>query len=59
MIDHHSIYLLVSALIAVIGLILLIAVFKLNPFITLLLVSLALAVATGMPARTIIHSFEN
>jgi GntP family gluconate:H+ symporter len=58
MIDHHSIYLLVSALVAVIGLIVLIAVFKLNPFITLLLASLALAVATGMPAHTVIHSFE-
>jgi GntP family gluconate:H+ symporter len=58
MIDSHSIYLLVSALAAVIGLIVLIAVFKLNPFITLLLASLALAVATGMPADTVIHSFE-
>jgi GntP family gluconate:H+ symporter len=58
MIDSHSVYLLVSALAAVIGLIVLIAVFKLNPFITLLLASLALAVATGMPAHSIIHSFE-
>jgi len=58
MIDHHSVYLLASALVAVIGLIVLIAVFKLNPFITLLLASLALAVATGMPAHTVIHSFE-
>jgi len=31
MIDHHSIFLLVSALVSVIGLILLIAVVKLNP----------------------------
>ncbi len=37
MIDHHSIFLLISAFVAVIGLILLIAVFKLNPFITLFL----------------------
>jgi gluconate:H+ symporter, GntP family len=58
MIDHHSIFLLVSALVAVIGLVVLIAVFKLNPFITLLLASLALAVVTGMPAQTVIHSFE-
>jgi GntP family gluconate:H+ symporter len=58
MIDHHSVYLLASALVAVIRLIVLIAVFKLNPFITLLLASLALAVATGMPAHTVIHSFE-
>jgi GntP family gluconate:H+ symporter len=58
MIDHHSIFLLVSALVAVIGLILLIAVFKLNPFITLLLASLSLAVVAGMPFQAIVHSFE-
>jgi GntP family gluconate:H+ symporter len=58
MINSHSVFLLVSALVAVVGLVVLIAVFKLNPFITLLLASLALAVATRMPAQTIIHSFE-
>ena len=58
MIDPHSIFLLVSAFLAVVGLILLIAVFKLNPFITLLLTSLALAVVTGMPLSTVVHSFE-
>ncbi|HTD95337.1 MAG TPA: gluconate:H+ symporter [Edaphobacter sp.] len=58
MIDHHSIFLLASAFIAIIGLIVLIAVFKMNPFITLFLTSLALAVVTGMPLSTIIHSFE-
>jgi len=58
MIDPHSIFLLVSALVAVIVLILLIAVFKLNPFITLFLAALSLAVATGMPAAAIVHSFE-
>jgi GntP family gluconate:H+ symporter len=58
MIDHHSIFLLASAFVAVIGLIVLIAVFKLNPFITLFLTSLALAVVTGMPLSTVIHSFE-
>ncbi len=58
MIDHHSIFLLVSALASVVGLILLIAVFKLNPFITLLLASLSLAAVTGMPMQTVIHSFE-
>ena len=42
----------------VIGLIVMIAVFKLNPFITLLLTSLALAVVTGMPVATVVHSFE-
>lgn len=58
MIDHHSIFLLVAALVSVIGLIVLIAVVKLNPFITLLVTSLALAIVTGMPPSTIIHSFE-
>lgn len=58
MIDPHSLFLLIAALVSVIGLILLIAVAKLNPFITLLVVSLALAVATGMPANAIVHSFE-
>jgi len=58
MLDSHSIYLLVSALAAVVGLILLIAVVKLNPFISLLLASLSLALMAGMPASTIIHSFE-
>jgi gluconate:H+ symporter, GntP family len=58
MIDHHTVFLLVSALISVIGLILLIAVFKLNPFITLFLTALSLAVVTGMPAASIVHSFE-
>ena len=58
LIDHHSLFLLLSALVAVIGLILLIAVVKLNPVITLFVVSLALAVVAGMPFPTIIHSFE-
>ena len=58
LIDHHSVFLLLSALVSVIGLILLIAVVKLNPVITLFVVSLALAVVAGMPFPTIIHSFE-
>ncbi len=58
MIDPHSLFLLVSTLVAVIVLILLITVAKLNPFLTLFLVSLALAVAAGMPLSTVIHSFE-
>jgi len=59
MIDPHSLYLISAAFVAVVGLIVLIAVFKLNPFITLLLTSLALAVATGMPMSTVVHSFES
>ena len=58
MIDHHSIFLLASALTAVIGLVLLIVVFKLNPFICLFLTALSLAVVTGMPLADIVHSFE-
>ena len=58
MIDPHSLFLIAAAFVAVVGLIVLIAVFKLNPFITLLLTSLALAVVTGMPLSTVIHSFE-
>jgi len=58
MIDSHSIFLLVSAVAAVIGLILLITLVKLNPFISVLLSSLALAVVTGMPLSTVVHSFE-
>ncbi len=58
MIDSHSVFLLVAALISVIGLILLIAVWKLNPVITLILASLSLAIAAGMPLSTVIHSFE-
>src|SRR6185312_379112 len=38
MIDPHSLFLLIAALVSVIGLILLIAVAKLNPFITLVVV---------------------
>jgi GntP family gluconate:H+ symporter len=58
MIDPHSLFLLVAALVAVIGLIVLIAVFKLNPFLTLFLTSLSLAMVAGMPLSTVIHSFE-
>jgi len=58
MIDAHSVFLLIAALAAVIGLILLIAVLKINPFISLLLVSLTLALVAGMSFTTAIHSFE-
>ncbi len=58
MVDPHSIFLLVSALIAVVCLVLLIAVYKLNPFITLFLTSLGLALVTGMPLATVVRSFE-
>ncbi len=58
MIDPHSIFLLLCTLAAVVGLILLVAVFKLNPFLSLFLASLSIAVAAGMPLSAVIHSFE-
>ena len=58
MIDPHSTFLLIAGLIAVLGLIVLIAFFKLNPFLTLFVVSLALALAAGMPFTAGVHSFE-
>jgi GntP family gluconate:H+ symporter len=56
--DTHGLFLLIAAASAVIGLVLLIAVGKLNPFLSLVLVSLALAAATGMPLASIVSSFE-
>ena len=58
MIDTHSVFLLTAAAASVVVLILLVAVAKLNPFITLFVTSLALAAVTGMPAATVVHSFE-
>jgi GntP family gluconate:H+ symporter len=59
MVDPHSLFLLAATLAAVVCLIVLIAVFKLNPFITLFLVSLGLAIGTGMPPAMVMHSFES
>jgi len=58
MLDPHSIFLLASTLIAVVALVLLIALAKLNPFITLFLVSSALGLVAGMPMTAIVKSFE-
>src|SRR5215472_3641744 len=58
MIDPHSVFLLLSALGAVIGIILLVAVLKLNPFLSLFVASLALAIVVGMPMGSVIRSFE-
>jgi GntP family gluconate:H+ symporter len=57
-IDSHGAFLLISALCAVIALVVLIAQFKINPFIVLFTVSLGLALVTGMPAQAIVKSFE-
>jgi GntP family gluconate:H+ symporter len=56
--DHHGIFLLVSALAAVVLLILLVARFKLNPFLTIFSISLLLALVAGMPAGAVVKSFE-
>jgi len=58
MVDSHSIYLLGAATAAVIALILLITVVRLNPFLSIFLASLGLAAATRMPAANVVHSFE-
>jgi GntP family gluconate:H+ symporter len=54
----HGTFLLLAALGSVIVLIVLIARYKANPFIALLSVSIALAMVTGMPLQSIVHSFE-
>ncbi|WP_112188183.1 gluconate:H+ symporter [Ralstonia sp. GX3-BWBA] len=50
--------LLLTAALAVVALIYLIAVQKLNPFVTLIVVSLALGVVVGMPMGNIVKAFE-
>jgi len=54
----HGLFLLTVAFSAVIVLVVLIARFKINPFVVLLSVSLALAIVTGMPVQSIVKSFE-
>jgi len=58
MTNHHAAFLLISALVAVVVLIVLIARFKINAFIALFSVSLALAAVSGMPLLAIVKSFE-
>jgi GntP family gluconate:H+ symporter len=54
----HGGLLLVYAVIAIALLIVLIARYKVHPFLVLILVSLLLALATGMPMERIVRSFE-
>jgi GntP family gluconate:H+ symporter len=49
---------LVHAAVAIVALVVLIARYKLNPFVTLVLVSLALGVSVGMPMGGIVKAFE-
>src|SRR6266700_2649190 len=58
MTNSHDAYLLISALASVIALVVLIARFKVNAFIVLMTVSLALALVTRMPPQNIVKSFE-
>src|SRR5215471_17742489 len=58
MIDPHSVFLLTAAAVAVVVLVILVAVVKLNPFLTLFLTSLGLAAVAGMPLATVVRSFE-
>src|SRR6202162_2918455 len=51
--------LLLYALVAVIALIVLIATFKLHPFVALISVSLALGVAAGMPLGAAVKAFQD
>jgi GntP family gluconate:H+ symporter len=54
----HDVFLILSAGLAVLALVVLIAFVKLNPFITLVVVSLALGLVLGMPIGTIVKAFE-
>jgi len=58
MINSHDAYLLASALVSIVALVVLIARFKVNAFIVLMTVSLALAIVTRMPPQNIVKSFE-
>jgi GntP family gluconate:H+ symporter len=58
MIDAHGLFLLGTAVASIVVLIVLIAHYKINPFIVLFLVSLALAITVGMPISTVVKSFE-
>jgi GntP family gluconate:H+ symporter len=58
MIDHHGAFLLIAALGAILSLVALIAFLKINPFVVLFIISIGLAVVTGMPLHTIVNSFE-
>ena len=51
--------LLLYALLAVVALIVLIAKFRLHPFVVLISVSLAMGVAAGMPLPTIVKAFQD
>ena len=55
----HNTLLLLSAALAVVALIVLIARFKLHPFVVLITVSLALGAAAGMPLGSVVKAFQD
>ncbi len=54
-----ALLLVMMAIVAVVLLIVLIARLRLNPFVTIIVVSLLLGLAAGMPAASVVASFEN
>src|SRR5262249_24275273 len=58
MIDSHDVFLLSCALASVVVLIVLVARFKVNPFIVLLVVSLGLVLCARMQPLGVVKSFE-
>ncbi|MBB3103307.1 GntP family permease [Azomonas macrocytogenes] len=54
----HDAFLLASAVITVVGLILLITRFKLHPFISLTVAALFLGLVSGMPVEKVVKSFQ-
>ncbi len=56
--EHIAVLHLVLAVLAIAGLVALISAVKLHPFVSLLLVSVVLGVAGGLPLPSLVHSFE-
>jgi GntP family gluconate:H+ symporter len=55
----HQTYLLLDAVVTIIGLILLITRFKIHPFIALIIAAGFLGLTSGMPVETIVESFQD
>ena len=55
----HDAYLLLDALVTIIGLIVLITRFKVHPFIALIIAAGFLGLTSGMPVEKIVKSFQD
>ena len=55
----HDTYLLLDAVVTIIGLILLITRFKIHPFVALIIAAGFLGLTSGMPVATIVKSFQD